>query len=64
MGTLLAIKSNIFLNDSVLDDVNQESDANTCLPMMSSVYQQSKLPSSEGPQSSDFKKGGKGSLWP
>ena len=63
-GTLPAMISNVFLNDSVLDDVSQESDSNTCLPMMSSVYHQNKLPSSEGPQSSDFKKGGKGSPWP
>lgn len=61
MGTLPAMKSNVILNDSVLDDVSQEPDANTCLPMKSSVYPQSKLPSSERPQSSDFKKGGKGS---
>lgn len=64
MGTLPATKSNVFLNDSVLDDVSQESDSNTCLPMMSSVYHQSKPPSSEGPRSSNFKKGGKGSPWP
>lgn len=64
LGTLPAMKSNVFLNDSVLNDVSQESDSNTCLPMMSSVYHQSKPPPSERPRSSNFKKGGKGSPWP